>query len=232
MAKTKTVRFATGTPETPFSSVWRLIIQKNDVYLGASKESMGMFKISLHESGVWLLATTEQSKATFGNMNRRAKRWMRPLEHFPGVTRGPSIIVPNTSLGSRSLLPSDVNKDIIWHESPAIRETIEFSLYFVKPRTPTKWSMNETVISECSLANGSNVVLLASRRQSPEDFNATVEKILRENIVRMNDPSNFTGGSLLWITESHDEFSVPLIIDLPVPIGLQSFSPQPNPYHT
>jgi hypothetical protein len=46
-----------------------------------------------------------------------------------------------------------------------------------------------------------------------------VEIILRENVFRMKHPSKFTGGSLLWVTESRDALAIPMIIDLPVPIG-------------
>jgi hypothetical protein len=222
MTKPQTVRFASGTPEAPFSGVWRMVVNKHDVYIGASKAAMSVFKISLHKSGVWILAATQQSGATFDGGNRRAKRWNRPLEHVRGVTRGPSILVPHTSLGSRPLSPNEVNQEVVWYESPATRETVEFSMYLVKPGAPTKWNASETVLAECPLADDGFVVLLASRRQSPDDFNATVEKILRENVFRMSDPSGFTGGSLLWITESRDALRIPMIIDLPVPIGPQS----------
>jgi hypothetical protein len=43
MAKPQTVRFASGTPEAPFSGVWRMIANKNDVYIGASKATMSVF---------------------------------------------------------------------------------------------------------------------------------------------------------------------------------------------
>jgi len=219
MSRTKTVRFASGNPDAPFSGVWRLIIDHNDVYIGASKSAMSVFKISLHKSGVWVLAATRQSNATFEKGNRRAKKWTRPLEHVHGVTRGPSILVPHTSLGSRPLPPNERQKQVIWYPKPEVGETVEFSLYFINPDTPTKWNANETVLAESPLANDGYIALLASKRQSTEDFQTTCEKLLRENVIKSSNPKGFLGGSFLWISESQDDFKIPLIVDLPVPIG-------------
>lgn len=65
MPRSQPIRFGSGSPEAAFSGVWRLIVSKDDVYIGASRASMAVFKISLHKSGVWVLAATQQSGATF-----------------------------------------------------------------------------------------------------------------------------------------------------------------------
>jgi hypothetical protein len=219
MGKADTIRFASGSPSASFSSVWRLVVTRDDVFIGASKKSMGIFKISLHKSGVWVLSATEQSGATFRGGNRRAKQWKKPLEHARGVTRGPSVLVPHTSLGSRPLLPDDDGKNILWFAGPESSRTVEFSLYFVAPESSTQWDPDQTVLAERHLFGGSRLILLASSRPSPADFLETVEKLVRDNVVRMKDPSAFKGGSFLWVTQSADALQVPLIVDLPVPIG-------------
>ncbi len=218
MAKVHTIRFGCGNPERPFSGVWRLIFNRDDVFLGVSKDAMGIFKISLHKSGVWVLAATKQSGATFTG-NRRAKRWTRPLEHAHGITRGPSIFIPHTSLGSRPLLPDDAKKNVVWFTSPAAGHAVEFSLYFVAPDATTRWDSDQTTLAEHRLSSGDRVILLASSRPMTADFTATVEKLLHDNVLRMDDPSGFRGGSFLWFTESRDTLRVPIIVDLPVPIG-------------
>ena len=144
MPKSRTIRFASGQPEESFSSIWRLVTVGDDVYIGASKAAMGVFKISLHKSGVWVLAATEQSGATFEDGNRRAKQWNRPLEHVKGVTRGPSIVVPHTTLGSRPLMAEEIGKKILWYRAPENGESVEFSIYFVEPETETRWSSGDT----------------------------------------------------------------------------------------
>jgi len=215
MPKPESVRFASGCADRPYSGVWRLVVKNDDVFLGASKESMGIFKVSLHQSGVWVLAATQQSGATFQSGNRRAKRWERPLPHKVGVTRGPSVIVPNTSLGARTLPPNE-KKEILWYPPPPVNGYVEFSLYFVEKGAHTKWTEGETLLAEFELKNGGKVVLLASAKSMPTGFHETVEKLLRENILRMDDPTGFKYGSFLWIAESKDHLAVPLLVDIPV----------------
>jgi len=218
VAKAQTLRIASGSAEIPYSSIWRTIADRHDVYLGSSKAAMGIFKISLHRSGAWVLAATKQSGASFQGGNRRAKRWNRPLEHVRGVTRGPSVLVPHTSLGSRKLLPGDADKKVHWYRAPGEGETVEFSLYFVRPDTPTLWDSDQTVINTLRLSHGNLLVVLASARPSPQSFLDTVETLLRENAFRMDDVSAFLGGALLWVAESEDRLKIPLLIDLPMPL--------------
>lgn len=180
---------------------------------------MGIFKISLHSSGVWVLAATKQSGATFQGGNRRAKQWNRPLEHLRGVTRGPSILVPHISLGSRKLLPSEADKKVLWFPAPRDGETVEFSLYFVRPGSATSWNSDETIVEVLRMSHGNRLFVLASSRPSPQTFIDTVESLLRENVFRMNDISDFMGGSFLWVAQSQDQLRIPLIVDLPVPVG-------------
>lgn len=177
MPKSRTIRFASGQPEESFSGIWRLVTAGDDVYLGASKAVMGIFKISLHKSGIWVLAATEQSGATFQGGNRRAKQWNRPLEHVKGVTRGPVIVVPHTTLGRRPLMAEDIRKKILWYRAPGSGEIVEFSIYFVEPETETPGKSGDTVLAERTLTRGHRVILLASARPSPaERRRARVER--------------------------------------------------------
>lgn len=214
MAKAQTVRFAAGRPDEPFSGVWWLVVKNDDVFIGASKSSMGIFKVSLHKSGVWALAATKQSGATFQNGNRRAKQWNRHLEHIHEVTRGPSILVPHSPLGSRPIQTEEGKKKVAWYPGPAAGETVEFSLYFVEPGAVTRWP-DETVLAERSLARGNRVILLASTRQSTGDFMATVEKILRDNVFRKEN-----GTGLFF--HGYERSEKPILAT--VPIGSPVFS--------
>jgi hypothetical protein len=126
--------------------------------------------------------------------------------------------VPRTSLGSRKLLPGDADKKIHWYRAPEEGETVEFSLYFVRPGTPASWNSDETVVHILRLSHGNRLVVLASARPSPQSFLDTAEKLLRENVFRMNDVNAFHGGSFLWVTQSQDDLKLPLIVDLPVPL--------------
>lgn len=221
MSKTRIFRFAVGSSEEPFSGVWRIVASRDEVYIGASKLSMGVFKISLHKSGVWILAATRQSGATFENNNRRAKQWKRPLEHARGVIRGPSVLIPRTSLGSRILNPGEADKKVYWYQKPENGQTVELSFYFVQKGVPTSWAEHETVVETFQLSQGGRMIALASIRQSTQSFSDTCEKLLRENIFRMDNVGAFRGGNFLWFTESDDGLRVPIVVDLPLAVQPQ-----------
>jgi len=214
MGKSSTIRFAVGTADRPYSGVWRFVVNKNDVYLGASKETMGIFKISLHAS-VWVLAATEQSGATFENGNRRAKQWSRPLEHAAGITRGPSILVPCTSLGHR---PYTVNehKQVHWFPSPNVGEVIEFSVYFIEQDATMVCTDDHTIVTETSLEKGGTVALLQRALPASQQYLSKCEKRLRENVFRVDDVRNIFNHSFLLFSESEDDPRVPIVTDLPI----------------
>lgn len=139
MPKPQTVRFASGASTAPYSGVWRVVADRSDVYIGTHKQAMGLMKLSLHSSGVWVFAATKQSGAHFADGNRRGKQWTRPLEHAHGITRGPSILIPYTSLGARKVMPAEVGKKLHWYRAPQPGETVEFSLYLGS--TPILWTV-------------------------------------------------------------------------------------------
>lgn len=218
MANQQKIRFASGGPDALFSGIWRIVVNKDDVYIGGSKSAMGIYKVSLHKSGVWVLAGTEQSGATF-NGNRRGKQWKRPLEHSLGITRGPSILIPRTSLGSRPFPPDEVAKDVVWFKEPGPGQVVDFSMYFVEKDARTEWDTGQMALTEFNLARGNRLILFGSVRQAPAPFLATVEDMLERNVFHVSDPDAFAGGSLLWYTEAPDlqnTIRFPVIVDLPV----------------
>lgn len=229
VAKAKTIRIAAGTPDAPYSGVWRVVADRSEIYIGASKMSMGLLKMSLHSSGAWIFAMTQQSGATFKNNNRRHKKWNMPTEHAKGVTRGPSVLIPHTSLGSRAMLPREGGNIIKWYPAPECGHTIEFSFYFVRDGINPSWEEDETMMGALKLSNGNIFYILASSRPSPKQFLDTNEKLLKDNIFRYHDISDFIGGCFLWITESPGETKIPMIVDLPAPVGLVSDSSISSP---
>lgn len=221
MAKKHTFRFAAGDSTQVFSGVWRLVVSGSDVYLGASKTMMGKVKVSLHASGVWVLAATQQFGFTLDGNNRRGRRWTRPPDHSLGVTRGPSIFAPHTSLGSRPFPLDEGRKRISWFPAPSYGHVVEFSLYIVKPGTPTSWDERQTQLHEFRMASGDRVVLLGSHRPVPPETAATWEAMLHDDRLKfgVGEPGGPQASSLLLISESKDGFGIPTIVDFPPPTG-------------
>lgn len=212
-----TLRFAVGEVEVPASGVWHLVAQGADVYLGASARAMGLLKFSLHASGVWVLAATEQSKMTFADGNRRAKQWTRPAEHYPGWTRGPGILVPHIAWPKRP--PVTSAKHIVWVPEPPPDQVVEFSLYLAAPdAADPKWRDGE-LVGERNLRSGARVVVRWVYRQMTAKFESTAGWMVGTTVIRGPRPEDLVEGELLWVTESQDRLRVPLIVDLPANVG-------------
>lgn len=226
MTRHKAVRFAVGGPNESYSGLWRLVVNKNEVYLGASGISMGFLKMSLHSSGVWTFAATKQSGATF-NGNRRLEQWHAPPQHKKGITRGPSIFVPRTSTGKRYLLAKEKNKEAIWYPPPNEGEYVEFSLYFLDENISTSWNNNQKILAEIIMKNKKKIVLLASTERASSDFLQACEKIIKESVVVVSNPLAIskTETSLLWIIKSKRQVKVPIIVDLPVKLKDSTIMP-------
>ena len=59
--RSEVVRFAVGGTDEPRSLVWRVWATKgkSDVYI-SGRTQVGVWKVSLHESGVWRFAFTKE----------------------------------------------------------------------------------------------------------------------------------------------------------------------------
>ena len=218
MSKQDSVRVAVGTSSAPFSGVWRFIVRHDDVYIGSSKTSMGSVKFSLHASGVWVLAATEQSGLTFEQGHRRAKSWVRSSADSSGLTRGPSILVPHTSLGARRRSLTDDSENVTWLKAPSKGEAIEITVLFVNHSQPVSWTDGRTVIAERVLKNGERMVLTTCSRLLPSSVEAEIEQYLRSATLNTPGPQEGMAAQLLWCRESGDAIRTPFIFDLPVPV--------------
>jgi hypothetical protein len=213
------IRFAAGSAESPYSGIWRLFSNGDDVYLGASKASLKAFKFSLHRSGVWVLAGIDGAGVSFENGNRRARRWSRPPLTGSGITLGLSVIVPRTSLGSRKSLSGEGDNHTVWYPAPAAGRCVDFTTYFVEAGRTVSWNVGDTVLGEFSLKSGSRVVLIARTRVMSAAFATRIEDLIRNNVVRSKDPGNDVRGCHLLISESADSLKTPLVVDFPVAFG-------------
>jgi hypothetical protein len=66
----------------------------SDIYL-AVRMFAGTMKFSMHKTGEWVSAFTEQSGVVLPETgSRRHTEWQRPPEFTPGWTHGPVVMVP------------------------------------------------------------------------------------------------------------------------------------------
>lgn len=134
------VRFAVGRPGWR-SSVWRLWANRDrsDVYV-ATRQSAGIFKVSLHESGDWRLqwVGSDRGEVTFTSFEeeppqgRVMHQWSRPPASATGWTDALSIWVPRQDV---SEIPGDgePGHDAQWLEPAAPGGATELRLVLVQP---------------------------------------------------------------------------------------------------
>lgn len=215
MPKSQTIRFACGSRDRPASSVWRLIVKGDDVYVGLSRDTMGHMKLSLHASGVWVFASTSQSGVLLTPNSRRARQWRPPPEHAPGVTHGPLILVPGVHQELRRVPRADTEKSIHWYPAPDPSRTAEFHLYFVRREFPVLWDESDTELAMLPLTCGTRLYLVATSRVTPTDFGQTVADLVSDGVVTAIHQEDIDGGSILWLTEAAPPLPVPVLVDIP-----------------
>lgn len=130
--KKKEIRFAVGQLGNQLSPIFKIWNSKNDVYI-SGKFMGGTFKISLHESGIWTVAATTESKLELRPGNRRMKAWKRPPEFKKGWTWGPHIAVPRLMTVDHLKFDEKQTKQIEWIPSPSKNMKATIGVVFASP---------------------------------------------------------------------------------------------------
>ena len=126
------IRFAVGERGDQLSPVWKIWNRKDDVYLTA-RMSGAFFKISLHRSGVWTVAATQESGIEAKPGNRRMKAWQRPPEFQAGWTWGPHIAVARLPLYDHGKFAEKVAKIVEWIPKPEPNFKATIAVIFAPP---------------------------------------------------------------------------------------------------
>jgi hypothetical protein len=96
-----TLRFALGTATGARSNVWRVFGDKNtdDVYV-AARDVIRTAKLSLHQSGKWRRALTEQAAPQYlpADVDRALNRWEVPEPFADGWLHAVTVTIPTSSI--------------------------------------------------------------------------------------------------------------------------------------
>lgn len=226
-----TVRFAAGSAERIRSSVWRLWVHGSDVYL-AARIMARTFKLSLHESGKWVSAFTEQSGVVLSETGyRRHREWQRPSEFRPGWTQGPSVMVPWVTW--RDELPlrhEQIPADTEWVPEPKRNKKLLFNLLFSAAdvtETASAVSRPGDRLLDRSLPLSNGELLWLQVRQTemiPED-RAWIKSVSKEiNVHHTGDVKSFSA-AVIGIAEAKEQ-KVPMLVQFP--LGRRHFRQQPK----
>ncbi|MGJ7908711.1 hypothetical protein ACOQFL_19765 [Actinopolyspora sp. H202] len=202
---TKPIRFSVGQPGRR-SSVWRVWANKNksDVYI-ASRFSVKLFKISLHESGDWRMQWIDDKHKgdtaylpNEGNSppeGRVMARWSKPPEEISGWTDALSIWVPGKDITE---VPGDHEKgsESQWINEPSATGAIEFRFMLVTPRMG-KFNLSPALkdgselgfVNGFRLANGEVLLIFAATVELDEKRREDIEKL--RSWIHKNRPDDF-----------------------------------------
>ena len=150
------------------SSVFRVWRGKHtsDIYV-AGRSVAGDLKASLHQSGSWQIALTNQyfhrqDAKQFLENSRHFSRWVRPAETMPGITRAFTIYFPTDELG---VTPSQPHTKVIhWLEAANEGSAVAAELMLTPHAPQTSWRSEDgaelPVIDQILLPNGETLCLV------------------------------------------------------------------------
>ncbi len=215
------IRFAVGSPEEAHSAVWNLVTNGNDVYL-FGRQSRRYLKTSLHASGVWRLAWTEESQIlTTGTNDRVISRWRRPPEFRPGWTEGISVIVPWTPIGRHfPAVDAPADKPVQWMRAPAPWDKVVFTVLFAAPdMSESAWESirqpGDRNLGRLFLKNGESVWVAVRRGPLEPIEKAEAEKLAGELRIHMapgSSQENIRGATAMIFFDSKENGS-PIIMN-------------------
>lgn len=214
-----TIRFAAGTFAEPRSGVWRLVVGNDDSYLGVSI-FMGVFKVSLHRSGIWRSAFTERAWAG-KDSNRLHHSWQRGQPNEHGWVDGPVVLIPRLvdHLGRYTNVYERDRPETHWLP-PAQEGRVLAAKVFINavakdpPGLPPDW----TVVEGRTQRNGETLWISWTHVTPDNDYLETCKRFLRENRLSVVGGGPRAGGSLIWVTTT--QTPVPTLTDLPAPIDV------------
>jgi hypothetical protein len=193
--KKRGVRWSVGTADGPRSTIWRVWVSGSDAYI-AARPTAGSIKVSLHASGVWRYAFTEEHMTgprplVPADRDRVLDRWPRPPEFAPGWTRGFSILVPASEVQPS---PAAIQKpsEIVWFDLPSAGHMTVFDVLIAAPgaqgsegrgyATAAGFENATQVVTVLDLASGERLWVVAHQEEISEEQAASFEE-LRSRIL-------------------------------------------------
>jgi len=136
----KSIKFGINDGKKNRSSTWKCWIRtkvgKNDVYL-ACRALGSAFKASLHESGNWHIAYSQNFFDTYVKDSQKIEKgrfiqkWFKPTEIGPGVVLAYRIVTPSSAV----TVPYDQFKKINWIPNSAKGKATEVCILITLPTT-------------------------------------------------------------------------------------------------
>ena len=214
-----TFRFAAGSTEKPRSNVWRLWVHGSDIYL-AVRMLAGTMNFSMHQSGNWISAFTEQSGVILETGTRRHTQWQRPPEFRLGWTQGPTIMVPWVPW--RDQLPwrfEESPADTEWVPEPKRNKKLLFNIVISAPGVIETASVvsrpgDRLLDRNLPLANGEAVWLQVRQAEMLPPDHTYIESASKNlNVHHTGDAKSFA--AFMTVIGESDQHT-PMFVQIPL----------------
>jgi len=169
--------FAVGSLDDLHSAIWWVSARNTgDVYVGfrtsGGTDGSEVVKVSLHQSGRWRIAFTDQAQEFMTNPGDRVvQRFEPPPDITPGVKHALTIIVPMACL-HRNPEPPLGNKTVSWWTALANDEAIRFDLLQQRPGSLDNEiadSHRLGVVGHGEFHDGSRIIVTAGAMKTAAD---------------------------------------------------------------
>jgi hypothetical protein len=223
--KQDAIRFGVKDSEGRRSSSWKLWGYHGDIYLTA-RAARGAFKISLHESGNWIVSFTSEfvkkAPVYFTTKSRHILRQQKPREVEQGITVACRIHIPVSELRMLYEEKGRTVQQIFWVDAPAQEQSIQFLIviadgtaYFEK--WPGEADPATRSIGKISLVNGQSVWVLYRKQFVAPDVYRKIESARRrlDNAVKLHSKASidFMKDSLRLVIPASDELGAIIAIE-------------------
>lgn len=172
-------RFSVGTASSPLSSIWKLYVRNDDIYIFFSGLGSNL-KVSIHGSGSahwsvsaeWFL----QRGLQFRNQDRHVVRWDRGNPEPTKAAHIFRIILPASELRPHEAIPE--KKRVTWLPEPRPGTALEMEFYLTPPRpsTPSTATSPYQQLALLETQSGNWVAILAHEEEvTPEKTQTLID---------------------------------------------------------
>lgn len=181
------ITVAVGSPDNLRSSIWRLWVQGDEVYFGAT-QVMPALKVSLHKSGDWRIAWDKSFSPT---KNRIVCKWRRPPPNPDKMLPAINVIVdpyfPRHPFKNKAILDPEIK----WLPLALFGKMLTLKIVFAMKGADLdsgQMPPSITILARLPKSNGEEILLLAQNFEPPAWVWTYIAKWRSEVKFHFKDP--------------------------------------------
>jgi hypothetical protein len=194
------IRWAIGSRDGARSQSWSVFGSTNhaDVYIGPRSQTKAI-KLSLHKSGLWRMAWTEQGAAEIGltdGENRLLSRWEQTAELAPGWRHAVSVHMTRASLTTH--LDESRLEKVAFYPPPDPGDMVRFMLLLAEPGGAELKVNGALDVGSLQLPNGGMVGVIMGYQPMNQDNVDTIDALRAQMLAAVTAAGARGNRSFAW----------------------------------